>query len=133
SVDLGGRPILRDISFSVAPGEMLAIVGASGSGKSTIGDLLLRFADPDSGAVLFDGVNLKTLALADLRRYVTLVDQEPIAFNATILENIRYGRPDATAAEVQVAAQAAGLHDFVSALPRGYDTIVGQRGLLLSS
>jgi ATP-binding cassette subfamily B protein len=133
SVDLGGRPILRDISFSVGPGEILAIVGASGSGKSTIGDLLLRFADPDGGLVLFDGVNLNTLALADVRSYVTLVEQDPIAFDATILENIRYARPDATKDEVRLAARAAGLEEFVATLPKGYDTIVGQRGLMLSA
>lgn len=133
SVDLGGRPILRDVSFSVAPGEIVAIVGVSGSGKSTIADLLLRFADPDAGLVLFDGVDLKGLALDDLRRHVMLVEQEPIAFNATILENIRYGRPEAPVAEVRLAAKAAGLDDFITALPLGYDTVVGQRGYLLSA
>jgi len=133
SVDLGGRPILRDVSFSIAPGEIVAIVGVSGSGKSTIADLLLRFADPDGGLVLFDGVDLKTLALDDVRRYVMLVEQEPIAFNATIFENIRYGRPEAPATEVRLAAKAAGLDDFIMALPLGYDTVVGQRGYLLSA
>ena len=133
SVDLGGRPILRDVSFSVSRGEILAIVGASGSGKSTIGDLLLRFADPDRGDVLFDGVNLNALALPDVRRYVTLVDQDPIAFDATILENIRYGRSAATVEEVRLAARAAGLEEFVGSLPNRYDTVVGQRGLMLSA
>src|SRR5262245_10899999 len=133
SVDLGGRPILRDVSLSVLPGEIVAVVGATGSGKSTIADLLLRFADPDTGLVLFDGVDLRALALSDLRRHVMLVEQEPIAFNATILENIRYSRPDATPAQVRLAACAAGLDDFVTALPLGYETIVGQRGYLLSA
>lgn len=133
SVDLGGRPILRDVSVSVGPGEILGIVGASGSGKSTIGDLLLRFADPDSGAVLFDGVGLNALALADVRRYIALVEQDPIAFDATILENVRYSRPDATAEEVRLAARSAGLDEFVTTLPKGYETVVGQRGLLLSA
>src|SRR5262249_13147810 len=133
SVDLGGRPILRDVSFSIAPGEIVAIVGVSGSGKSTIADLLLRFADPDAGLVLFDGIDLKALRLDDLRRHVMLVEQEPIAFNATILENIRYGRPDAPATDVRLAAKAAGLDDFILALPLGYDTVVGQRGYLLSA
>jgi ATP-binding cassette subfamily B protein len=132
-VDLGGRPILRDVSFRIAPGEIVAIVGVSGSGKSTIADLLLRFADPDAGLVLFDGVDLRALALDDLRRYVMLVEQEPIAFNATILENIRYGRPEASPTEVRLAAKAAGLDDFIMALPLGYDTVVGQRGYLLSA
>src|SRR5215475_1519362 len=113
SVDLGGRPILRDVSFDVAPGEIVAIVGVSGSGKSTIADLLLRFADPDAGVVLFDGVDLRSLALDDLRRHVMLVDQEPIAFDATILENIRYSCPAATSADVRRAAQAAGFDNFV--------------------
>jgi ATP-binding cassette subfamily B protein len=133
SVDLGGRPILRDISFSAGPGELLAIVGASGSGKSTIGDLLLRFADPDRGDVFFDDVNLNALALPDVRRYVSLVEQDPIAFDATILENIRYGRPDAAVEEVRLAARAAGLEAFVATLPKQYETVVGQRGLMLSA
>jgi subfamily B ATP-binding cassette protein MsbA len=133
SVDLGGRPILRDVSFTVVPGEVVAIVGATGSGKSTIADLLLRFADPDTGIVLFDGVDLKALALGDLRRHVMLVEQEPIAFNATILENIRYSRPDATPDDVRRAAQAAGLDDFITRLPLGYETVAGQRGYLLSA
>jgi ATP-binding cassette subfamily B protein len=133
SVDLGGRPILRDVSFTVVPGEVVAIVGATGSGKSTIADLLLRFADPDTGIVLFDGVDLKALALGDLRRHVMLVEQEPIAFNATILENIRYSRPDATPDDVRLAAQAAGLDDFITRLPLGYETVAGQRGYLLSA
>ena len=133
SVDLGGRPVLRDLSFTVEPGERVAIVGVSGSGKSTIADLLLRFADPDSGLVLFDGIDLRSLALDDLRRHVMLVDQEPIAFDATILENIRYSCPAATSADVRRAAQAAGFDDFVTALPLGYETVVGQRGRLLSA
>jgi ATP-binding cassette, subfamily B, bacterial len=133
SVDLGGRTILRDVSFTVAPGEVVAIVGASGSGKSTIADLLLRFADPDTGLVLLDNVDVRSLALDDLRRHVGLVEQEPIAFNATLFENIRYARPEAALADVRLASRAAGLDDFVSALPLGYDTIVGQRGQLLSA
>jgi ABC-type multidrug transport system fused ATPase/permease subunit len=133
SVALGGRPVLRDLSFTVEPGGIVAIVGVSGSGKSTIADLLLRFADPDGGLVFLDGVDLRSLSLADVRRHVTLVEQEPIAFNATILENIRYGRPDATAADVRLAAEAAGFHDFVMTLPLAYETIIGQRGHLLSA
>ena len=133
SVDLGGRPILRDVSFSVGPGEILAVVGASGSGKSTIGDLLLRFADPDRGEILFDDTRLRDLALADVRRYIALVEQDPIAFDTTILENIRYSRPEAPLEEVHAAARAAGLDAFVTALPKQYETVVGQRGLMLSS
>jgi ATP-binding cassette subfamily B protein len=133
SVDLGGRPILRDVSFRVEPGEVVAIVGATGSGKSTLADLLLRFADPDAGLVLFDDVDMRALSLSDLRRHVMLVEQEPMAFNATILENIRYCSPGATPDEVRAAARAAGLDDFVMGLPLGYETIVGQRGYLLSA
>jgi ATP-binding cassette subfamily B protein len=133
SVDLGGRPILRDVSFCVEPGEVVAIVGATGSGKSTLADLLLRFADPDTGLVLFDGEDMRALSLSDLRCHVMLVEQEPIAFNTTILENIRYSSPKATPTEVRAAARAAGLDDFVMGLPLGYETIVGQRGYLLSA
>ena len=93
----------------------------------------MRFADPDSGLVLFDGVDLRSLSLDDLRRHMRLVEQEPIAFNATIAENIRYGRPTATSADVRLAARAAGLDDFVMTLPLEYETIVGQRGHLLSA
>jgi ATP-binding cassette, subfamily B, bacterial len=133
SVDLGRGDVLRDVSFSIAPGETLALVGPSGSGKSTIADLLLRLIDPDAGTIRLDGHDLRTLALADLRRHVVLVDQEPFVFHATIADNIRYARPDASDAEVDDAARAAGLDRFIAALPGGAATVVGERGAALSA
>ena len=133
SLDLGRGPVLRHVSFSVAPGETFAIVGPSGSGKSTIADLLLRLTDPDQGTVRVDGRDVRGVALGDLRRRIALVEQEPTVFHATIAENIRYARPDASDAEVTAAAGAAGLDRFVATLPDGYATIVGERGAALSS
>jgi len=133
SIDLGRGAVLSDVSFSIAAGERVAIVGASGSGKSTIADLLLRLIDPDSGAVRVDGIDLKRVRLADLRRRIAIVDQEPFVFHASIAENIRYARPDAGDADVRAAAQAAGLEEFVSRQPDGYRTIVGERGAALSA
>jgi ABC-type multidrug transport system fused ATPase/permease subunit len=133
TVDLGRGSVLRDVSFSIAPGETLAIVGPSGSGKSTIADLLLRLLDADEGRVLVDGHDVRELALEDLRRHIVLVDQEPFVFHATIAENIRYARPDANAAEVRAAAEAAGIDAFIARLPDGYQTVVGERGAALSA
>jgi ATP-binding cassette subfamily B protein len=133
TIDLGRGQVLRSVSFTVAPGERLAIVGPSGSGKSTIADLLLRLLDPDEGTVRLDGHDVRDVALDDLRRHVVLVDQEPFVFHATIADNIRYASPDAGIDTVRAAAQAAGIDDFVSRLPEGYATIVGERGAALSS
>ena len=133
SLDLGRGLVLRRVSFSVAPGETLAIVGPSGSGKSTLADLLLRLIDPDEGTVRVDGHDLRGVALDDLRRRVALVEQEPTVFHATIAENIRYIRPDASDADIAAAARAAGLDRFIAALPDGFATIVGERGAALSS
>jgi ATP-binding cassette subfamily B protein len=127
-----GTPVLEQLSFSVRAGEVLAIVGASGSGKSTIADLLLRLVDPDSGIVRLDGHDLRTVGLADLRRHVALVDQQPVILHATIAENIRYARPDASDAEVVMAAREASLESFIDALPAKFDTVVGERGAALS-
>lgn len=132
SFDRGG-PVLDDVSFSVRPGEALAIVGHSGSGKSTIADLLVRLLDPDAGRILLDGRDLRALRLADVRRWIARVDQEPFILNASIGENIRYARPEASDAEVAAAASAAGLEEFVSRLPQGYGTPVGERGHALSA
>jgi len=128
-----GRPALEQLSFRVGPGEVLAIVGPSGSGKSTVADLLLRLLDPDEGVVRLDGHDLRRLRLDDIRRHVALVDQDPCILHASILENIRYGRPDATDGEVRSAARQAALEPFIDSLPQGYDTVVGERGSALSS
>ena len=128
-----GAPVLDHASFRVAPGEVLAVVGPSGSGKSTIADLLLRLFDPDEGAVRLDGHDLRSLGLADLRRHVALVEQVPFLFHATIAENLRYARPEATDEAVRGAAEAAGLRDLVARLPDGYATVVGERGAALSA
>jgi len=127
-----GAPVLQDVSFAARPGETIAIVGPSGSGKSTVADLLLRLMDPDAGAIRLDGRDLRELRLHDLRRRIVLVDQQPFVFHATIAENSRYGRPDATDADLRTAISAAGLDQFVSSLPRGLATVVGERGLALS-
>lgn len=128
-----GRPALEELSFHARPGEVLAIVGPSGSGKSTVADLLLRLLDPDEGTVLVDGCDLRRIRLADVRRQIALVDQEPCILHASILENIRYARPDATDADVRQAARQAALEPFLSGLPQGLDTVVGERGSALSS
>ena len=127
-----GLPVLDRLSFVVRAGETIAIVGPSGSGKSTIADLVLRLLDPDSGVVRLDGHDLRTLALNDLRRHVALVDQQPFLLHATIAENIRYARPDATDAQVIEAARAASLDLFIDRLPLKYGTVVGERGAALS-
>ena len=128
-----GAPALEQLSFTVRAGEVLAIVGPSGSGKSTIADLLLRLLDPDRGVVRIDGHDLRTVRLDDLRRHVALVDQEPSILHATIAENIRYARPEATDADVKAAVHQAALDDFIARLPQGLATVVGERGTALSA
>src|SRR3954471_22848820 len=123
---------LRGVDLAVGPGEVLALVGRSGAGKSTIARLLLRFADPSDGRVLLDDEDLRSYALSDLRSNVAVVLQETLVFDATVFENITYGRPGATRADVEAAARAADAHDFIASLPKGYDTPVGQRGRKLS-
>jgi len=127
-----GQPSLRGIDLSVAPGETVALVGPSGAGKSTVLQLLLRFYDAQTGTVAIDGVPVNQLALAELRARVGIVPQDSTIFSASALENIRYGRPDASDDEVKAAAQAAFAHDFISALPDGYATFLGERGVRLS-
>jgi ATP-binding cassette, subfamily B, bacterial len=128
----GGALALREVSLDVSPGETLAIVGASGAGKSTLASLLVRFYDPLAGRITLDGRDLRAITLSSLRNSVALVLQEPLLFGTSIRENIAYGRPGATDAEIVAAARAAGAHDFVCALPDGYDTAIGERGVTLS-
>jgi ATP-binding cassette subfamily B protein len=125
-------PVLENLSFRIAPGEKVAIVGPSGAGKSTIFHLILRFYDPLAGAVRFDGVRLDEADPADLRRHIALVPQDTAIFATSIRENIRFGRPDATDAEIESAAETAGAAEFVRRLPDGYETPVGERGVTLS-
>jgi ATP-binding cassette subfamily B protein len=124
--------ILKDISFEVEPGETVALVGPSGAGKSTIIQLLLRFFDPQNGAILFDGIHLNELTRSAFRKRMAVVPQDPIIFAASVRDNIRFGRPDATDEEVLKAAQAAAATEFINKLPQGFDTYVGERGVLLS-
>ena len=123
---------LRDVSFTVSPGETVALVGPSGAGKSTIIQLLERFYDPQSGRISIDGVGLADLHRSDFRREIALVPQDPVIFAASARDNIGFGRPGATEDEIIAAARAAAAHDFLAALPQGYDTYVGERGLMLS-
>lgn len=123
---------LDGISLTIQPGETVALVGPSGAGKSTIFQLLLRFYDPISGRVTFDGLDLREMDRATFRHAMALVPQDPVIFAASARENIRFGRPEATDAEVEAAARAAAAHDFLAALPEGYDTYVGERGIMLS-
>jgi len=128
-----GGQVLERVSFSVVAGETLAVVGPSGGGKSTLADLLLRLLDPDAGVVRLDGHDLRKVRPADLRRLVALVDQEPFVFHTTIAENLCYARPGASADDLERAARAAGIHDFIRGLPLGYGTTVGERGMALSA
>ena len=126
------RPVLREVSFRVAPGTRVGIVGPTGAGKSTLVSLLARFYDPTDGQILLDGRDIRDYRLADLRRQFAFVLQDPVLFSTTIRENIAYGRPGASLDEVQAAARAANADGFIAALPEGYDTVVGERGLTLS-
>jgi len=123
---------LDGIELDIAPGETVALVGPSGAGKSTIIQLVQRFYDPQSGAVLIDGKDLRDLDRADFRKHIALVPQDPVIFADTARENIRFGRPTATDAEVDEAAKAAAAYDFLMALPDGFDSYVGERGVMLS-
>jgi len=127
-----GRPILKDVSFEVPAGKMVAIVGPSGAGKSTISRILFRFYDLTRGAVTIDGQNIEDVTQDSLRAAIGMVPQDTVLFNDTIEYNIRYGRPEATSAEVREAARLAQIHDFIMTLPQGYDSLVGERGLKLS-
>lgn len=128
----GGERVLRDISFTVQPGETLAILGATGSGKSTLVSLIPRLYEAVEGRVLIDGIDVRNYALDGLRSSIGMVLQEAVLFSGTIRENIAFGMPDASSEEIEAAAQAAQAHDFIMGLPQGYETVLGQRGVNLS-
>ena len=132
SFDYGGEPVLSGVSFEITKGEIVALVGPSGAGKSTLADLVLRLYDPLRGSIAIDGRDLRTLQQTGYRRLFGVVSQEALLFNATIRENIAYGRDEVAEADVLNAAQIANAHDFIMALPDGYDTMVGDRGIRLS-
>jgi len=125
-------PVLRAVDLHVAPGQTVAVVGPSGAGKSSVVNLLLRLYDPDQGQVLIDGADLRSFTVASLRRQIAVVLQESVLFAATVRENIAYGNPEASEEDVEAAARLALAHDFITGLPQGYDTVLGERGATLS-
>src|SRR5947209_3722804 len=127
-----GRPVLHEVSLDASPGQTVAIVGPTGAGKSTLMSMVLRFFDPWSGRVTIDGVDLRQVQVSSVRAQVGLVLQEPFLFPLSVADNIAYGRPGASRAEVEAAARAANAHQFIAALPEGYDSVVGERGATLS-
>ncbi len=133
SFDYGaGKQVLNDVSFTIKSGQRVALVGASGVGKSTIASLILRFYDPTEGAIFIDGLHLKMYQRESLRREIGIVLQDTVLFGASIRENIAYGKPDSTINEIEAAARVAYAHDFITALPDGYDTVIAERGSTLS-
>ena len=128
----GNRAIIRELDLEIRPGEMIGLVGHSGSGKSTLVNLICRFYDVTEGSIRVDGVDIRSLPVADFRRHIGLVLQEPFLFFGTIAENIAYGKPDASREEIVAAARAAHAHEFILRLPHGYDSLVGERGHGLS-
>jgi ATP-binding cassette subfamily B protein len=128
----GNRSVIRGLNLEIRPGEMIGLVGHSGSGKSTLVNLICRFYDVTDGSIKLDGVDIRRMAVADFRRHIGLVLQEPFLFFGTIAENIAYGQPGASRLEVVAAARAAHAHDFILRLPQGYDSLVGERGQGLS-
>jgi ATP-binding cassette subfamily B protein/subfamily B ATP-binding cassette protein MsbA len=127
-----GRPVLKGVSLEARPGEVIAVVGPNGAGKTTLAGLLVRFFDPWSGRVTVDGCDVRRHRLRSLRQQMALVLQEPFIFPLSAADNIAYGRPDATRAEIEAAARAANADDFIRRLPRGYDSVIGERGATLS-
>ena len=128
----GGKDILKDVSFTISSGQRVALVGASGVGKSTIISLILRLYAPREGIIFIDGMDIKNYQRESLRREIGIVLQDSLLLGATINENISYGKPDATQEEIEEAARQAHAHDFITALPDGYETILGERGSTLS-
>jgi ATP-binding cassette subfamily B protein len=128
----GNRAVIRGLDLTIRPGEMIGLVGHSGSGKSTLVNLICRFYDVSAGAITVDGVDIRSIPIAEYRRNIGLVLQEPFLFFGTIAENIAYGKPDASHQEIIAAARAANAHEFILRLPHGYDSMVGERGQTLS-
>jgi ATP-binding cassette subfamily B protein len=126
------RRILQGVSFDIPAGKIVAVVGASGSGKSTLARLLFRFYDVNEGSITIDGQDIRRVTQLSVRRSIGIVPQDTVLFNDTVRYNIAYGRPDASVKEVEQAAKAAHIHEFIAATPKGYDTMVGERGLKLS-
>src|SRR5262249_41935452 len=127
-----GKPMLQEVEFEVGPGQRVALVGPSGIGKSTVVSLILRLYDPCEGRVVLDGRDVRDYTLASLRAQISVVLQDSILFAASVWDNIAYGAPGATREEIEAAARLANAHDFIQALPKGYDTILGERGVTLS-
>jgi ATP-binding cassette subfamily B protein len=126
------RPVLHDVDLELKPGKVVALIGHTGSGKTTLASLVPRFYDVQTGSVAIDGQDVRTLKLASLRREIGVIAQDPFLFSATVRENIAFGRPEATDDDVQRAAELAQAHEFIEALPDGYDTVIGERGITLS-
>jgi ABC-type multidrug transport system fused ATPase/permease subunit len=124
--------VLRDITFTISPGQMLGIVGPTGSGKSTIASLIPRFRDPDAGAITIDDADIRDYALRQLRAQIGFVLQDTVLLRGTVRDNIGFGRPDATEDEIVEAAKLANAHEFITRMPKGYDSVVGDRGMTLS-
>jgi ATP-binding cassette subfamily B protein/subfamily B ATP-binding cassette protein MsbA len=135
AVSFGYRPdvpVLQDLEFTAEPGETIALVGPSGAGKSTVIKLLLRYYDVGAGRIVLDGRDIRDVTLASLREQIGIVPQDPFLFNGTVRDNLLFGRLNATDAEVEAAAHAAHAHEFITAMPEGYDTLIGERGVKLS-
>jgi ATP-binding cassette subfamily B protein len=129
---LEDRPVLRDVDLDIAPGTTIALIGHTGSGKTTVTSLVPRFYDVTSGRVVVDGVDVRNVKLASLRREIGVIAQDPFLFSASVRENIAFGVGDLTDEEVEAAARAAQAHEFIERLPQGYDTVIGERGITLS-